>query len=68
LQFVNRLQNPAPDYGAIHVATFEQFVCPPGRSHRGIFPVLVNQQLRGAGYVGVVDQTAVCSASPNSPR
>jgi hypothetical protein len=63
LYLINCLKNAAPDCDAIQVALISKFVAPLGRASRRILAVLVDQQLPGAEYVGVVDHLALASNS-----
>jgi hypothetical protein len=50
---LDRLQDSTPHSAAFHVALIEQLTGPLSRPNRPILAVLVDQQLRGAEYVGV---------------
>ena len=55
LQLVDRLKNPPPNHGPVDVAFIEKLIGPRRCTYRRILAMLVDQQLRGAEYVGVVD-------------
>jgi hypothetical protein len=56
-QLLDRLEDPAPYHGPVDVALIKQLISPLGCTYRRILSMLVHEQLRGAEYIGVVDQS-----------
>jgi hypothetical protein len=53
-QFLDRLEDPAPDRAAIHVALVGELFGPLDYAYRRGAAVLVDQHLGGTEYVGIV--------------